>query len=111
MVAKKAVGHHGSWFAVVGGESLPCVHDYWWVAGALYNDTGLQPIQKANDLVDAIMKKKRVILTKDKPTLDPDGKLAAFERTGYVAIYSVDEVEFDAAGLRFKFVKRLEDLE
>jgi hypothetical protein len=26
---RKAVGHRGSWFADIDGESFPCVHEYW----------------------------------------------------------------------------------
>ena len=29
METKKAKGSRGSWFAVVDGETLPCVHEYW----------------------------------------------------------------------------------
>ncbi len=112
MDKKRAVGSHGSWFAVVDGESLPCVHECWWESGATrYNDKFLEQTQQARDLVNAIEDKKRVILTKDKTVFDPDGKPVGIERIGYIAIYSVDEVVFDSAGLRFKFLKRLVNLE
>jgi len=33
----KATGQRGSWFAEVGGEQLPCVHQYWSRSGK-YDD-------------------------------------------------------------------------
>lgn len=112
MDRKRAVGSRGSWFAEVEGETLPCVHRHWWAAGGRYDDPGLQPgTPKGDELVAAIAACKRVILTDDKATFDEGGRVAGFERTGYIAVYSVDRVEYDNAGLRFKFVKRLSELE
>ena len=108
---KKAIGFRGSWFADVDGESLPCVHKHWWASGGRYDDPGLQPgMPKGDELAAAIAAKKRVILTNDMASFDDDGKVIGFDRTGYIAIYSVDGIEYDEAGLRFKFVKRLDDL-
>lgn len=109
-MAKKAKGIRGSWFATVDGERLPCVHDHWW-KGTSYDDPGIKPSSKASELVDAIREKKRVILTKDKAIPSDNDEAMGFDRKGYIAIFSVDLIEFDDAGLRFKFVKRLEDLE
>lgn len=106
----KAIGTRGSWFAVVEREALPCVHKYWWRNG-FYNDTGLRPSQKTNELVEAIRNVKKVILTDDE--INPgagDGGTIVFNRVGYIAVYSVDDIEFDDAGLRFRFKDRLADL-
>jgi len=108
---KKAIGFRGSWFADVDGETLPCVHKHWWAPGGRYDDPGLQPgMPKGDELVASIAAEKRVILTSDEASLDDDGKVVGFRRTGYIAVYSVDGIEFDAAGLRFKFLKRLCEL-
>ena len=106
---KKAIGSRGSWFALVDDERLPCIHKYWWTKGR-YNDTGLRSCLQADELVDAIREKQRVILTTGNPVRDENGQIIRFERTGYVAIFSVDSIEFDECGLRFKFLKRLDDL-
>ena len=111
MDKKKAIGLRGSWFADVEGETLPCVDQHWWAAGGRYDDPGLQPGKpKGDELVEAIAAKKRVILTNDEASFDDAGKVVGFRRTGYIAVYSVDGVEFDEAGLRFKFVRRLFEL-
>lgn len=109
MQKAKAAGARGSWFAEVDGERLPCVHKYWWKNGR-YDDTGLRAGPKADELVDAIRSRKRVILTDDIPEHDSQGRLTGFTRNGYIAVYSVDEVDFDDSGLRFRFIKRLLDL-
>ena len=109
-MARRAVGSRGSWFAKVGGERLPCDHKYWWPSGDQYNDTGLKPNAQADELVAAIRSLKKVILTSDTPVRATDGTLA-FERTGYIAIYAVEDIEYDGSGLRLRFVSRLEGLE
>lgn len=109
MAKSKATGHHGSWFALVDGEKLPCVHKHWW-AGQRYNDSQVRPgSPKSDELVAAILEKKRVVLTSDDPYAADRG--TGFIRTGYIAEYAVDDVEFDSAGLRFRFVARLKDLQ
>ena len=108
METKKAKGSRGSWFAVVDGETLPCVHEYWWVRGdktRRYNDVGLRPSPHTDAFVDEIRNKGRVILTNDQPT-SPDSP-APFTRTGYIAVWTVEDVQFDEAGLRFRFVDKL----
>lgn len=108
---KKAVGSRGSWFADVDGELLPCVHKHWWASGGLYDDPGLRPgMPKGDELVVAIRAAKRVVLTSDTATFGGAGEVVGFERTGYIAVYEVDAIEYDEAGLRFKFVKRLDHL-
>jgi hypothetical protein len=108
MEPKKAIGSRGSWFAKVDGESLPCVHEYWWVKrdqSRRYNDHLLQSSPQNDAFVAAIKDTRRVILTSDKPhSVDNP---APFERTGYIAVWAVDDVEFDDNGLRFRFVDRV----
>lgn len=104
----KAKGHRGSWFAELDGESLPCVHKHWMV-GLTHNDPQVKPGDPQSDqLVAAIVQARRVILTNDNPHVAERG--TGFTRTGYVAEYGVDEIEFDSAGLRFRFVSRLREL-
>lgn len=110
MGKKKAIGARGSWFAAVDGELLPCVHSYYWQSPARYHDPDLQDTPKAVELVKAIQEKRRVILTKDNPVFD-DFDRVTFQRTAYVAVFSVGGVEFDSSGLRFTFLKRVEDLQ
>lgn len=104
---KRASGTRGSWFAIVDREALPCVHKHWWCNGS-YNDPELRPSPKADQLVEAIRNVKKVILTADDVLSGAgDGGETGFTRAGYIAVYSVDDVEFDEAGLRFRFVERL----
>src|SRR5687767_11642510 len=110
MNKKVAKGARGSWFAVVDGELLPCVHKFWWTKGGLYNDPFIKDSPKTQELYQAIKTLGRVILTDDTPTYGDDGKLAGFERTKYIAIWAVENAEFDSNGLRFKFTKSLAPL-
>src|ERR1700730_9351791 len=110
MDTKKAIGARGDWFADVDGERLPCVHKYWW-ENRTYNDKKLRSGPKATELVEAIKELKRVILTDDITTFEEDEEGSVrFVRTGYIAVWAVDDIEFDANGLRFKFKKRLAHL-
>jgi|HubBroStandDraft_4_1064222.scaffolds.fasta_scaffold438945_1 hypothetical protein len=106
---KKAIGAIGDWFAKVDGERLPCVHKFWWESGS-YNDIKLRSSAKADELFEAIKELKRVILTDDIPIFEKS-ELVGFKRAGYIAIFAVDDVEFDANGLRFKFKTRLVNLD
>jgi hypothetical protein len=108
MQTKTATGKRGSWLATVDGELLPCVHEYWWVKGdpsRRYNDHMLKQSQHNSDFVAKIREKGRVILTTDKPNSVTIP--APFERTGYVAVWTVEDVEFDENGLRFRFVDKV----
>ncbi|WP_055048877.1 hypothetical protein [Devosia sp. A16] len=117
METKKAIGRQGWWFASVDGKALPCVHKYWWPSGAIYHDPferheGRNIQNQLNEYVGAIMNGHQVILTDDKAMLDSNGKLVGFQRSRYIAVYDVDDVEFSVAnGLRFRFVRRLHELE
>ena len=107
MSKTKAVGRRGSWFAEVNGESLPCVHEYWVRQGCYYHDPNAVPGErKWDELIAAIQTKKRVILTKDK-VYDGGNR---FERSGYVAVFEVDDLEIDGRNLRFRLTRRLVEL-
>lgn len=109
--ALKAVGERGSWFAKVGDERLPCCHAHW-VKGTHHNDPGyIQGVKQWDELLQAINENRKVILTKDETKPDPDKKSGmAFDRTGYIAIFEVTNIEADTDGLRFDLTKRLSDL-
>jgi len=97
-------GKPGWWFAVVKDETLPCVHQHWWMGKNTYFDPGVKP-GLFNEWVDALKTKKRVILTND--ILKENGR---FKRTGYIAIYEIGNIKLDQTGLTFQFKKRLQDL-
>ena len=102
-------GQRGSWHALAGGEKLPCVHKEWYVPNKYgkpyYFDKGIQPGQKkADDLVESIKNKRRVILTND--IHHGEGK---FQRTKPIAIFEVDNIIFDENGLKFDFTKRVDE--
>ncbi len=60
------------------------------------------------ELVDAVRTGKRVILTDDTAKTDSDGSVIGFERTAYIAVYSVDDVTFSPDdGLRFRLSERI----
>ena len=89
---KKPRGERGSWFAEWDEELFPCVHQYWWTGPNRYNDPFARPTDKKfQELVAAIKQGHRVILTTD--TTEDGGH--RFDRTGYVAIYDVVNVELD----------------
>lgn len=103
----KARGQRGSWFAEVNGESLPCVHAYWFKNG-WYDDPHARPgEQQWEELFAAIREKKRVVLTTYRVI---DGGIG-FERAGYVAVYAVDNISVDGSRLRFQFTESLIELE
>ena len=101
---RRPIGERGTWFADYDGERLPCVHDYWWERGR-YTDKLLRATYKSEQFVQAIREKGRVILTRDKPNSIENP--IPFTRTGYVSLWEVDEIEFDDAGLRFRFARNL----
>ncbi|MCH4548255.1 hypothetical protein MK632_21180 [Rhizobium changzhiense] len=113
---KKATGQRGSWFAKVDDGKFPCVHKYW-LKKLEYHDPYIResdgfPATKLNEFIDAIRTGQRVILTDDTPHMGPDGYPTGFTRKAYVAVYQVEQVQFDETdGLRFRLSKRLDDLE
>ncbi len=107
----KIIGKRGSWFADAGEYgNLPCVHTEWYKLGtpyAYYSDKGYKLGDKQwDELVQGIQEKKRVILTKD---LWNENKTAPKrpKRTGYVAIFDVDNLTLTDSELRFDFINRL----
>jgi hypothetical protein len=103
----KAVGKRGSWFAKVNGESFPCVHAHWWKSGKEYFDPHLRPdTEKGKELIEGIQKSGKVIITKD----DFQPNEVDCKRTGYVAGFSVSNIEFNEDGLRFRFDTKLFNL-
>ena len=105
----KVQGKRGSWFAEISGISYPCVHEFWVQRGKsmTYND----PIHDQEDrhwpdFLAALQSQKKAILTKD---VTPDGGIN-FTRTGYIALYAIDDVVKDTS-LRFRFVQRLAECE
>jgi hypothetical protein len=107
----KAKGQQGSWEATVSGEVLPCVFDYWWVKGnkdRLYHDPGLDTSEARHiKYVNRIIESKKVVLVRGAPSSESFGR---FERKDYIAVWSVEDVEFDRDGLKFRFVSRLAEL-
>jgi hypothetical protein len=108
---KRAIGERGSWFANVDGERLPCVHKHW-VRGRVHVDPNFDPSDpKFIELVDAIEREKRVVLTNDNAIVSPEKKSGiGFERTGYIAVFEVDDVTTGPEGLRFELRNRICEL-
>lgn len=102
-----AKGSVGSWFAVVDGERLPCVHKHWCEGKAQsYNDPWVRRGRAhADEFVDAIEANKTVILCEDEIT-ENEGREPGFKRKTYIAVFEVSDVVCDDDGLRFKFAKR-----
>jgi hypothetical protein len=106
----KAIGSRGSWFADVAGERLPCVHSGWLGKRGLYHDPNAAPgTPKFDEHLAAIQNGKRVILTKSVMA-DPVGGFG-FERSEYVAIFAVDEVNVSGSDLTFRLGARSTELE
>lgn len=99
----RAVGT--SSFAIVEGEALPCVSKYWR-RDAEYNETELSRSPETEQFVEAIRNIRKVVLTADK-AMPREGRATRLVRTGYIAVYAVDDIEFDDAGLRFRFTDRV----
>ena len=105
-------GRTGSWFATWKGESLPCVHQHWAKGenGRFrYCDPFVNTNPKWSPFIEAIQRKKKVILTRDKVTERVHGREPDFEREEYIALYSVENVQNRDGVLSFEFVQRLED--
>lgn len=98
----KAKGRRGSWFAVVDGEHLPCVHQHWFT-GLEYDDPYYD---RTKDhwltFVAGIYSAGRVIMTEDHLTEVGAERLPAFRRKRYIAVYEVTDVRTEDTHLRFK---------
>jgi hypothetical protein len=107
----KAIGERGSWFASVDGERLPCVHRHW-INGTTHLDPCLDLTNsKFVELVDGIRESGKIVLTNDEVTGDPDtDEGMTFVRSGYIAVFSVDNLTTDNGGLQFELKERLLDL-
>ncbi len=104
MESRKAVGQRGSWFAEVDGELLPCSHKHWFQPSGEYNDPGVEEGTKIwDDFIGALKATSKTILTTDN--VSPDER--QFERTGYIAVFAIDDVRVEDGCLRFRFVDRL----
>ncbi|WP_457155373.1 hypothetical protein [Mesorhizobium sp. P5_C1] len=116
METKKAMGRQGWWFAEVDGKALACAHKYW-LKGRTYHDPferhkGKDNQSRIDEAVNAIKDTKKVVLTSDKATVDPNGIVTAFERTGYIAVFEVADISYSVDdGLRFRLAERLCHLE
>lgn len=106
----KARGYPGSWFADIGTERLPCVHDFWrtkdetWYFDPYYGAGS----KKWESFVEAIRRGK-VILTTSK-VRGADAESRQFKRTGYLGVFEVDRVTADERGLSFRFGRKIADL-
>jgi hypothetical protein len=106
----KARGHAGQWWAKIDGKKIPCVHNYWR-KGRQYDDDGLYTNNpKHVDFVEEIRLLGRVILCDSilKEKLARGGK---FRRRGYIALWTVKNIQFDDAGFRFEFDEELAEVE
>jgi hypothetical protein len=103
----KAIGERGSWFASVDGERLPCVHHYWIKGTHHCAPRVSQNSKKDVELVRAIRANHKVIVTTDRVIDEGLG----FERTGYVAVFAVENVNWKGGELSFDLKERLVDLQ
>lgn len=91
-------------------EKLPSAHKYF-MHGLNYNrpDVGWLSIPgKGPRWLDAITRSTRVVLTDDEITLR-SGRPIRAKRTGYIAIYAIDDLKIDSDGIHFRFVERIAD--
>jgi hypothetical protein len=101
-----ALGQRGSWFAVVNDERLPCIHRHW-LKGFVYDDPNCEPNgKKWIELIEGLKMTSKAVLTLDR-VLD-GGK--GFVREGYVAVYSIADVELNGSHLQFRLVDKLANL-
>ena len=105
MAKPKVIGKRGSWFAEVGGERLPCIHDHW-LKKMHYIDPGVVVGNRQWDEYIAAIKERQIVIL----TLDKMRENGAFQRTGYAATYSVSNVTVTEAGLEMDLVQRLIDV-
>lgn len=108
----KATGSRGSWFAMVEGERLACVHTHWcnWTAQTYHDPWVLPGRAHSDEFVDVIRDKMNVILCEDEITENP-GKEPGFTRKKYIALWEVSDIAWDEDGLRFRFAKRGKSLQ
>jgi hypothetical protein len=102
MSTLNAMGRRGSWFAKIEGKQIPCVHAHW-KTDHNYNDPGYrQTGAKWPDFIGALETLKLAALTSD---IRPHGN--TFRRTGYIALYKIDNVRIEGENLRFEFIEKI----
>jgi hypothetical protein len=101
----KAVGQRGSWFAVVNGDRLPCVHKHWWRSGRYHDPNAIPGQPRWDEFITALQTNKRAILTDDEPWSG-----GPFIRKGYIAVWDIDDVKIEGSDLTFRFFRRVTDL-
>jgi hypothetical protein len=107
----KPRGHQGSWFAEWQGKSYPCIHNHWR-HGRVHDDPYARLGIPKWDAFIAAVSEGKVIETKD--VVPPDLKDGTWKRTGYIALWEIDNIEVTpniecdgCSHLRFRFVRRL----
>jgi hypothetical protein len=117
---KKITGSQGAWEVRVKydddtTEILPCVHQYFWqngLGGPYYDDPfgdgdgRIGDTNKFQKHVALIREKGRVVLTTDTTDESKGRGKGFFQRTGYVAVYSIADFTLDETRVRFRFVDR-----
>jgi len=109
----KATGQRGQWSARVEGVTYPCVHNFWVNYPVnrhepmMYDDPGCNPDRpKWRKFIALLQTTQRAVLSQDKVT----GKGVAFQRTGYLALYEIENLEFGLGFLRFRFSSTIAEL-
>jgi hypothetical protein len=95
-------------------EVLPCVHQYFCQKGPdglCYDD----PFANGDDILDRVKFQKHVALIREKgrvvrttDDVDPSKGRGRgfFQRTDYVAVFSIADFTLDGTRIRFRFVER-----
>jgi hypothetical protein len=111
METKKAKGNQGNWFATIDGESLPCLHQYFWTGKNKYKAQirNESHFIRMKEFALALEDKGRAVLTIDDISKNEDGHIC-FARKGYIAVYEIKDVSIDESYLRLTFTNRLFNL-
>ncbi len=94
-------------------EVLAGVHQHFWksdTSGSYYDDPWTPDLRKSAKFakhVELMRSKGRVILTTDKIDESKNRGEGFFERTGYIAVYKIDNLIIDDKGMRFRFADRI----
>lgn len=114
---EKATGQRGSWFAKVGGERLPVLHDYWANregSDFIYHDKNLRPdlcdTPQRREFVETLRTGSHAVLAKSGPS-DPDDTMKPFVRSAYIAVFAYEFLSHDDLGVRLRLTDRTKDLE
>ena len=113
---KKAVGQRGSWFAVVDGERLPVLHNYWVRregGDLVYHDVNLIPelcdTAQRREFMETLRDGTHAVLAKSGPS-DPNDTMKPFVRSSYIAVFAYEFLSHDDHGLRLRLTDRTKDL-